>query len=77
MATDFNILAWKILWAEKPDEPQSTGWAIYSPWGGKEWDTTDSAQFMKKTRFYEPVLLQERKEPSERGQLPLDNEPNT
>ena len=26
MATDSNILAWEILWTEKPDRLSSMGW---------------------------------------------------
>ena len=34
METHSSILAWKILWTEKPG-------AGYSPWGRKESDTTE------------------------------------
>ena len=38
MATHFSTLAWKIPWTEKPGE-------LHSPWGHKESDTTEVAQF--------------------------------
>ena len=34
MANHSSILAWEILWTEKPDRP-------HSPWGPKESDTTE------------------------------------
>ena len=34
MATHSSILAWRIPWTEEHDRP-------YSPWGGKESDTTE------------------------------------
>ena len=34
MATHSNILAWRIPWTEEPGR-------LYSPWGGKESDTTE------------------------------------
>ena len=34
MATHSSILAWRISWTEKPRR--------YSPWGHKEWDTTEA-----------------------------------
>ena len=42
MATHSSVLAWKIPWTEKPGELQST--VNYSPWGCKEWDTTEVTQ---------------------------------
>ena len=37
MATHSSILAWKIPWTEEPGG--------YSPWGHKEWDTTEPLHF--------------------------------
>ena len=37
MATHSSNLAWKIPWMEEPGR--------YSPWGRKEWDTTDRLHF--------------------------------
>ena len=34
MATHSSILAWRIRWTEEPGR-------LYSPWGCKEWDTTE------------------------------------
>ena len=34
MATHSNILAWRSPWTEEPGR-------LYSPWGGKESDTTE------------------------------------
>ena len=36
MATHSSILAWKIPWAEEPEEPGR----LHSPWGHKELDMT-------------------------------------
>ena len=33
MTTHSSILAWEIPWTEQPGD--------YSPWGRKEWNTTD------------------------------------
>jgi len=35
MATHSSILVWRIPWTEEP------GGLQYSPWGRKEWDTTE------------------------------------
>ena len=42
MATHSSNLAWKIPWMEEPGR--------YSPWGCKEWDTTDRLHF----HFFSP-----------------------
>ena len=34
MATHSSILTWRIPWTEEPGR-------LYSPWGSKEWDTTE------------------------------------
>ena len=39
MATDSNILAWRIPWREEP------GGLHYSPWGHKESDTTEQLTY--------------------------------
>ena len=38
IAIHSSILAWKILWTEEPG-------VGYSPWGRKEWDTTERLHF--------------------------------
>ena len=37
MATQSSVLAWRIPWTEQPGG--------YSPWGGKELDTTEQVSF--------------------------------
>ena len=37
MVTHSSILAWRIPWTEEPGS--------YSPWGHKEWDTTERPHF--------------------------------
>ena len=37
MATHSSILAWRIPWTEEPGR--------YSPWGGKELDTTEVTEY--------------------------------
>ena len=39
-----HILAWKILWTEEPGS--------YSPWGGKESNTTDHTHYNFQSAFY-------------------------
>jgi len=47
MAAHSSIPAWRIPWTEEPGNElqsmglQRVGHASYSPWGCKEWDTTE------------------------------------
>ena len=51
MATHSSILVWEIPWTEEPGG--------YSPWGGKESDTTERLTHMQSDKFGS-IMLRER-----------------